>query len=119
MFGGIGKGRATHLPDVTANLAGLGQEQQSRHPLVGAEACLARKVVQVSDEPVQEVLEPFILALVVDPDCVGRDVVDGQVQQLWGLRALGHGYVNVVSALSPQSIKILAGQSGREGALGH
>lgn len=91
--GGIRKDIATHLPDVTANLPGLGQEQQRRHPLVGTEAGLAREVVQVSDEPVQEVLQPFIFALVVDPDSIRRDVVDSQVQELWSLRVLSHGYV--------------------------
>lgn len=93
MLGAIQKDIATHLPDVTANLPGLGQEQQRRHPLVGTEAGLAREVVQVSDEPVQEVLQPFIFALVVDPDSIRRDVVDSQVQELWSLRVLSHGYV--------------------------
>ena len=97
--------RATYLPDVTANLPRLGQEHQRRHPLVGAEPGLAREVVYMSDEPFQEIFEPFIIALVVDPNCVGCDVVDGEVQQLWGLRVLSHRCVVVV--LSPSIIEFV------------
>jgi hypothetical protein len=105
------------LPDVTANLPRLGQEHQRRHPLVGAEPGLAREVMYMSDEPFQEIFEPFIIALVVDPNCVGCDVVDGEVQQLRGLRVLSHRrvvVVVVVVVLSPSIIELLARQSSRE-----
>ena len=59
------------MAHVAADLPATHEEVEGGHPLVGAEAGLAREVVQVSNEPVQEVLQPFIFALVVDPDSIG------------------------------------------------
>lgn len=70
------------MPHVAANLPAPHEEVERRHPLVCAQPRLARKVVQVRDEPLHEVLEARILALRVDADRVGRDVVDRQIQQL-------------------------------------
>lgn len=67
------------LSHVAADLADLGQEQQAGHPFFGAETGLARKVVQVSDEPLEDVFHALVLAERVDEDDILGDVVDGEV----------------------------------------
>lgn len=64
------------MTHVGADLPAPDQKVQRRHPLVGAEARLAREVVQVRHQPLHQVPEPRVLALRVDSVCVGRDVVD-------------------------------------------
>lgn len=67
----------TYIPHIATYLATANQELESSHPLVRAQPGLARKVVQVCDQPCHQVLEPRIGRLRVDPDRVGRDVVNG------------------------------------------
>ncbi len=69
------------MPHIAADLAAPNQEVQRCHPLVGAEPRLTREVVQVGHHPLHEVPEPRFLALRVDPDRVGRDIVYGQVEE--------------------------------------
>lgn len=71
----------TYIPHIATDLAARDEEGQTSHPLVGAEAGLARKIVQVGDQPRHDVLEASIAALGVDADCVGRDIVDGEVEE--------------------------------------
>lgn len=80
------------MSHITADLPDLDEEVQRRHPLVGAQSGLARKVVQVRDQPLQEVLEARIFGLAVDFDGIRRDVVDGEVKQLRSLGSLGVGH---------------------------
>lgn len=72
---------STYIANITADLPRRNQEHDARHPLVRAEARLARKVVQVRDQPVEDVSEPVILSLVVDAYRVRRDVINRQVEQ--------------------------------------
>lgn len=69
------------MSDITANLAAPNEKVESVHPLVGAEAGLARKVVQVRDEAGHEVGEARIGALGVDAVRVRGDVVDCEVEE--------------------------------------
>lgn len=69
------------MSNIGADLPAGHQEIQRRHPLFGAEAGLPGEVVEVLDEAGHDVRQPGVRALRVDPDRVGRDVVDGQVQQ--------------------------------------
>lgn len=69
----------TYLSHVGAYLAHLGQEEQALHPLVGGEARLARKVVQVRDETLEDVFQTGVLAERVHEDGIVGDVVDGEV----------------------------------------
>lgn len=71
------------MPHVATNLSAADEEIQRRHPLVGAQPRLPRKVVQMGDQPFHEVLESCIVALRVDANGVGCDVVDRQIQELW------------------------------------
>lgn len=73
---------------VAADLAGGDEEVYGGHPLLGAQARLARKIVQVRDEARHEVAQARVGRLVIDADGVGRDVVDGEVEQL---RRVGGG----------------------------
>lgn len=72
---------AAYLSHITAYLTDLRQELQAGHPLFGAEPGLARKVVQVGDQPLQHVLQAGILAEGVDEDDILGDVVDGEILQ--------------------------------------
>lgn len=67
------------MSNITRDLPRLSEKVQCQHPFFGAQPRLARKVVQVGDQSVHEVLETRILGLVVDADRIGRDVVNGQV----------------------------------------
>lgn len=74
---------AAYISHVTANLPALDQKGERCHPFLSAQTSLARKVVQVRDQPLHNVFEARIFCLVVDLDRVGRDIVNGQVQKLW------------------------------------
>lgn len=78
----------TYMSDVATDLAALDEEVESLHPLVRAEAGLARKVVEMGHEAGHEIYEARIVGLRVDSVCVGRDVVDCQVQK----RGRGGGF---------------------------
>ena len=69
------KKEETHLSHVTTNLPNLRKKQQPRHPLMGAESRLARKIMQVRDQSLEHVFHPLILAQGVDLVYVFGDVV--------------------------------------------
>ena len=70
-----------YLPHVCTDLPNLRKELDACHPLVKAQAGLARKVMEVRDKAFHDVLQPRIAALRVDADHILSDVVDGQVLQ--------------------------------------
>ena len=69
------------MSHVAAYLAALDEEVQCGHPLVHAQAGLAREVVEVRHETGHEVREARIVALRVDAVGVVRDVVNRQVEE--------------------------------------
>ena len=82
---------STYMSDITANLAALNEEVEGVHPLVGAEAGLARKVVEMGDQAGHEVRETGIGGLGVDAIRVGSDVVDRKIEEGRGVRVGRHG----------------------------
>lgn len=53
----------SYLANVARNLSRLGQELDGGHPLVRAEACLSRKVVDMGHQPLHQIVEARIAAL--------------------------------------------------------
>lgn len=60
------------LPDFRAGLAGGGEEVDARHPFGGGEAGFACEVVQVCDEPFEDIFEARGGVVAVDGDDLGR-----------------------------------------------
>lgn len=79
----LGSWGLTYLPYVCTYLSDLGEELDSCHPLVEAEASLTREVMEVRHETLHDVFQPWVAALRVDADDILGDVVDGQVLQDW------------------------------------
>ena len=78
----------TYLSHISTYLPRLRQEFDSGHPLVETKACLARKVMEMRDQSLQNIFHARIFAQRVDQNHVLGDVVDGEVEQGGG-RPLG------------------------------
>lgn len=76
------------MSHISANLPSCDEKVQCHHPLLGAQTSLARKVVQMRDQPLHEVLEARIFGLIVNLDSIRRDIVDCQIEQLGSLNVL-------------------------------
>lgn len=76
-------GGPIYLPYVCTYLPDLSEELDACHPFVKAQACLAREVVEVGDQPFHNVLQPWVAALRIDADYILSNVVDCQVLQDW------------------------------------
>ena len=91
------------MSNIGAYLPTSYKKVQGRHPLVSAEARLARKIVQVRDQPRHEVSEARVAGLGVDAIGVWGDVVDCEVLEGRGLRVF-HGCLCAVLFLLPSCI---------------
>ena len=83
--GGRGVGGLTYLSHICTYLADLCEELDPGHPFIEAQSCFARKVVEVRDEALHNVLEAWIAALRVYAMDVLGDVFDGEVFELGDL----------------------------------
>ena len=101
-------GGPLYLPHVCTYLPDLGQELDACHPLVEAQPCLARKVVEVRDETLHDVLQPWVGALRVDADDVLGDVVDCQVLQDRHRSVSRVGRRHVTPLLAPVGVALAA-----------
>lgn len=88
MGSGGGRGRGPYIAHIVRDVPARNEEADAGHPLVGAKACLARKVVEVCHQARHEVGEARIGRLRVDADGIGRDVVDCKVEER---RRIGRG----------------------------
>lgn len=80
-----------YIPHVSCDLANLDQKVKPGLPFRRAETRLARKVVDMVDEPLHDIVEAFIARPGADRDCIGGDVVDGQISHGGALdRFVGH-----------------------------
>lgn len=77
--------RAIDLSNVRTYLPNLGQKLDARHPLLMAEPRLSRKVVDVLDQSLKDVLQPGIGTLAIDQLDIVGNVVDRQVFELWNV----------------------------------
>lgn len=68
-----------YLSNIRTDLPDLRQKLQPGHPLRRGESGLARKVVEVRDESLEDVLHPLVLAERVDADNILGDVVHREV----------------------------------------
>lgn len=73
---GIG---SAYMANLAGDLPDPHQEVQRCHPFRGAEASLARKVVQMRDEALEEVCEALVASLRVDAHRVLRDIVNVEI----------------------------------------
>lgn len=78
-----------YLAELVTFLPSRGEEINRRHPLLRAQPCLSRKVVQVSDQTLSKVLGPGVFAVGVDLDDILGDVICGQVLHIRRIH-LGH-----------------------------
>lgn len=74
-----GRKEEIYLPNITTNLPRRRQKLNPGHPLFRTQARLARKVMQVRDQPLEHVFHARVLAQRVDEDDIVGDVVDGEV----------------------------------------
>lgn len=72
---------ATYIPHLAADLPTSNQKLQPGHPLVRAQPRLPRKVMQVRHQSRQQIRQPLVVRLAVNPDGIRRDVVNRQVQK--------------------------------------
>lgn len=68
-----------YLSNIRTDLSDLCQELQPGHPLRRGESGLARKVMEVRDEPLEDVLHSLVLTERVDADNILGDVVHREV----------------------------------------
>lgn len=54
--------RGAYLSHISTDLPHLCEEEQAGHPLLGAESGLAREIVQVRDQTLEDVFHALILA---------------------------------------------------------
>ena len=69
----------THLSHIGAYLPHRSQELNPCHPLRGAETSLPRELMQVSDQPLQNVFCPPVFSKRIDGDHIVRDVVRSEI----------------------------------------
>lgn len=71
----------TYLSHISAYLPGLRQEFDSSHPLIGTEACLARKVMEMRNQPFKHIFHARIFAKGIDQNHILSDVIDCEVAE--------------------------------------
>lgn len=78
------------MPHIATHLPTSHQKVQRRHPLRRAQPRLPRKVMQVRNQPLHEVIDTRIPALRTDSHHIGRNIICCEVQQGPWLRRLCH-----------------------------
>jgi len=75
-----------YLANIAANLTHSGKKLQTCHPFFRAQSSLSCKVMEMSDQPFENIGQTWIWALGVDTDSIFGNVVDSQIFHWWNVR---------------------------------